>query len=484
MVLDLQRGIVNVPLPTRLPPPIINETFSTFVVGTAPIFMATGTPAPVGEVIRISNLNEMKERLGYNYDFGRYTLCEAAFMFFENSGIGPLYMVNVFDPSNTTEGADFEGALINGSLTLPAGSIVEDVRVGENVAIKGTDYILSYSSITGEPIITRLKASTVIPTDSTQITVQNKFIAASFAGVNDADVAKGFNELEIIYPKTETGSPEVLIAPGFGHQPLTYAAMQKYTDEESPYGGRWFATAIIDIPDDAENADVLEKVENVAKNYTIPGYGEWARWAFGGANVHGSVVKAAILARGVAQNSGVPRGGGSNEVVANCTGLYNGKGERLYMDLKPATIVNNSCVNTGLYSQGYRTLGNRLLSNRNSDEVSHVWGSFRIARNHIFNTFQRDLINSVDQNMGLGMIEGLVTQINITLNRMSKAKAIEGNFEVVLNRELNTAETLDNGKVIIDVIQGKGAPAEGIIIRTYFDLELGRSWVTQLIGGN
>ena len=47
-----------------------------FVIGTAPLSKATGTPATAGLPVLCTSYDEAKEQLGYDDDWAKYTVCE------------------------------------------------------------------------------------------------------------------------------------------------------------------------------------------------------------------------------------------------------------------------------------------------------------------------------------------------------------------------------------------------------------------------
>jgi hypothetical protein len=46
-----------------------------FVIGTAPLSKATGTPATAGLPVLCTSYDEAKEQLGYDDDWAKYTVC-------------------------------------------------------------------------------------------------------------------------------------------------------------------------------------------------------------------------------------------------------------------------------------------------------------------------------------------------------------------------------------------------------------------------
>ena len=64
--------------------PVNSETTAVYV-GTAPVNLIRGYAAAVNAPIKISNLSEAQEKLGYSKDWESFTLCEAMEAHFNNA---------------------------------------------------------------------------------------------------------------------------------------------------------------------------------------------------------------------------------------------------------------------------------------------------------------------------------------------------------------------------------------------------------------
>lgn len=74
-------------------------------IGTAPVDQLDDYTGTVNVPLLVNSFEEAKTKLGYNDDWGKYTLCEAMYAHFMNKigSIGPVIMVNVFDPDTHTD---------------------------------------------------------------------------------------------------------------------------------------------------------------------------------------------------------------------------------------------------------------------------------------------------------------------------------------------------------------------------------------------
>lgn len=72
-------------------------------IGTAPVNLVRGfaDAGVINEPIKLSNMIDAQRKLGYAADWGTFTLCEVMNAHFNNTlgNIGPIYVINVLDPS-------------------------------------------------------------------------------------------------------------------------------------------------------------------------------------------------------------------------------------------------------------------------------------------------------------------------------------------------------------------------------------------------
>jgi len=85
-----ERGVKVIEVPTSLIPPVRTGTI-VFAVGTAP-------QGPVNNPQLITTFEQFVETFGWDEDFEKYTLCEAAHIAFRKRGVAPFIAVNVFNP--------------------------------------------------------------------------------------------------------------------------------------------------------------------------------------------------------------------------------------------------------------------------------------------------------------------------------------------------------------------------------------------------
>lgn len=126
-------------------------------IGTAPVNLVRGfaDAGVINEPIKLSNMIDAQRKLGYAADWGTFTLCEVMNAHFNNTlgNIGPIYVINVLDPSagkhrkatETTQQLSFTG----GRAEFASSTIILDTLTiaksdGGDYA-EGTDYAVDYN---------------------------------------------------------------------------------------------------------------------------------------------------------------------------------------------------------------------------------------------------------------------------------------------------------------------------------------------------
>ena len=104
----------------------INKTFAVtpaasgivFAVGTAPVNQVGTYP----DIVCANSFEEAKAALGYSDNWDKYTLCEVMHTQFRKYGVGPVFLVNVADPTlaaNKTAVASALKTIVDGVVELP-----------------------------------------------------------------------------------------------------------------------------------------------------------------------------------------------------------------------------------------------------------------------------------------------------------------------------------------------------------------------------
>ena len=118
---------------TSVSTPNVAKVGIPFVVGTAPVQSAE-KPAKSNTPVLATSWDEAVEKLGFSYDWKKYTLCEFMYSHFQLFGAQPAIFCNVLDPAKmkaATEPKDYP--VINHQVVLP----IEAIAASLNVTAQG-----------------------------------------------------------------------------------------------------------------------------------------------------------------------------------------------------------------------------------------------------------------------------------------------------------------------------------------------------------
>ena len=167
-------------------------------IGTAPVNLVRGfaDAGVINEPIKLSNMIDAQRKLGYAADWGTFTLCEVMNAHFNNTlgNIGPIYVINVLDPSagkhrkatETTQQLSFTGGRAEfASSTIILDTMTIAKSVGGDYA-EGTDYAVDYNFTKGTVIITSLIADSPLTG-----TLTASFYEVDDSAIEDDDIIGG-----------------------------------------------------------------------------------------------------------------------------------------------------------------------------------------------------------------------------------------------------------------------------------------------------
>ena len=160
-------------------------------VGTAPVNLIKGYKklGIVNTPVKLSNLPNAQQTIGYSNNWEKFTLCEAISAHFNNilGNIGPVYVINVLDPDinrKTQEDAtNINLVFSNGQATIKSDTIILDTLALEGFA-EGVDYLVDYNYTSGIAVIKSIGAEKI------DGTVSASYLDVDFDGI-DADAIVG-----------------------------------------------------------------------------------------------------------------------------------------------------------------------------------------------------------------------------------------------------------------------------------------------------
>ncbi len=98
-------GVYGQQLPTQDDIPLSGAGTLPVYIGTAPVEQLTDHANAINTPVLLSSYEDAKAKIGYSDDWDKYTLCEAVYAHFKNKigSIGPIAVINVFDPAVHTD---------------------------------------------------------------------------------------------------------------------------------------------------------------------------------------------------------------------------------------------------------------------------------------------------------------------------------------------------------------------------------------------
>jgi hypothetical protein len=222
-------------------------------VGTAPVNLVRGyaTAGIINTPVKIANYTDAQAKIGVASDWDKYTLSEAVEAHFNNANgnVGPIYVINVLDPTTHRKSAATTKSLnfVNGSATFASEDIILDTLAIAGKA-EGTDYAVSYNFTTHK--VTILSIDPEAPLDGAVTVTYNEvdttdIDTGSIIGTkSDTGVYTGLQAAELIYQKFNA-VVNLIAAPKWSQYPSVYKAM---VAKATKLNGHWDSFVLADIP--------------------------------------------------------------------------------------------------------------------------------------------------------------------------------------------------------------------------------------------
>jgi hypothetical protein len=474
--MSYSHGVYASQLPTSIVPPRRVYCSLPVIIGTAPVHMISESmTGAVNEPVLAHSYDEAVKALGYSEDWGKYTLSEAIYTYFALYGVGPIVLINVFDPAThksevTDEAATFAGGII----TLANPGLVSDPVIkssdGVTTYVANTDY--TFDKITG--VISLVEGGSITAGAEVKVTysygdpskvTSNQIIG----GVNAETGAKSGLELaNEVFPRFGL-VPALILAPGWSHDPIVAAVMA--TKADSLNGGHFDAMAVADIPCDASGCTKYSDVAawKATNNYTDNNLVAcWPMLKLGDKKFHLSTQAAALMGKVDEANDDIPYESPSNKPL-EMNGAVLADGSEVWLGPESASYLNGQGVTTALNWNGRWTLwGNRTAAYPTITDVKDsfipVQRMFRWKANEFVLTFWQ----KVDQPITKRIVESIVDSENIRLNGLAAREAILGGRIEFLAEE-NPVTDLMDGVMAFHLYLTPPSPAREISARLEYD---------------
>lgn len=442
-------------------------------IGTAPVNLVRGfaDAGVINEPIKLSNMIDAQRKLGYAADWGTFTLCEVMNAHFNNTlgNIGPIYVINVLDPSagkhrkatETTQQLSFTG----GRAEFASSTIILDTLTiaksdGGDCA-EGTDYAVDYNFTKGTVIITSLIADSPLTG-----TLTASFYEVDDSAIEDDDIIggvtaggeySGLSSIALLYPE-QFAVCNLIAAPGWSQSPAVYNAMLTASQK---INGHWDAFVVADLPlvdSSAQAVDTITKAIAWKKNNAFTGERSKVYWPQGIDNLgniyHLSTLAVVELMRADFSHNSVPMETCGNKAIpiikqyfgANATnrGFSQQEGKELTQNgISTAVAWGGEWVLWGDHTAAY-TYGADV------DPRAIFDVSMRMLM-HITNSFQREWSPEIDSPMTRALKDRIINREQEKLDGYVSMGALLGEPVILFLESENSTTDVMNGDFRWDI---------------------------------
>lgn len=442
-------------------------------VGTAPVNLVRGfaDAGVINEPIKLTNMIDAQRKLGYAADWGTFTLCEVVNAHFNNTlgNIGPIYVINVLDPSagkhrkatETEQSLSFAGGraeFVSSTIILDTLTIAKS-EGGDYV--EGTDYAVDYNFTKGSVIITSLKDAAPLTGSLTA-----SFYEVDDSTIEDADIIggvtssgeySGLSAISLLYPE-QFAVCNLIAAPGWSQSPAVYNAMLTTSQK---INGHWDAFVVADLPlvdGSAQAVDTITKAIAWKKNNAFTGERSKVYWPQGVDNLgniyHLSTLAVVELMRADFSHNSVPMETCGNKAIpiikqyfgANATnrGFSQQEGKELTQNgISTAVAWGGEWVLWGDHTAAY-TYGADV------DPRAIFDVSMRMLM-HITNDFQREWSPRIDEPMTRALKDEIINREQEKLDGYVSMGALLGDPQIVFLESENSTTDIMNGDFRWDI---------------------------------
>ena len=442
-------------------------------VGTAPVNLVRGfaDAGVINEPIKLTNMIDAQRKLGYAADWGTFTLCEVMNAHFNNTlgNIGPIYVINVLDPSagkhrkatETTQQLSFTGGRAEfASSTIILDTLTIAMSEGGDYA-EGTDYAVDYNFTKGTVIITSL-----IEDSPLTGTLTASFYEVDDSTIEDDDIIggvtaggeySGLSSIALLYPE-QFAVCNLIAAPGWSQSPAVYNAMLTASQK---INGHWDAFVVADLPlvdGSAQAVDTITKAIAWKKNNAFTGERSKVYWPQGIDNLgniyHLSTLAVVELMRADFSHNSVPMETCGNKAIpiikqyfgANATnrGFSQQEGKDLTQNgISTAVAWGGEWVLWGDHTAAY-TYGADV------DPRAIFDVSMRMLM-HITNDFQREWSPRIDEPMTRALKDEIINREQEKLDGYVSMGALLGEPQIVFLESENSTTDIMNGDFRWDI---------------------------------
>jgi phage tail sheath protein FI len=476
-----KHGVTWRDVPTSVVAPVTADSGIPVVVGAAPVQYAT-SPAPLNVPRVYYSFEEAVAEMGYDEDYAAYGLCEAMYVYFALHNVGPIILINVFDPAT-----NLKTPVVAATVNIVGGEAeieVEDILLSTVVVkdsaglityVKDTDYTIGYTA-DNTVLITRIPSGT-IPAIATTLKVD--YTQTNPAAIDKTEIiggvdgttgkTKGLEAVEDVFPATAI-VPGILLTPGYSQEPEVAAVL---TAKAENINGCFRCMTYADIDSEtvlkAQDVNAWKNTNNYVSNRMAV---FWPRVALDSKQFWMSTQAAALTEWVDQKNGDVPVESPSNKnlkmnkTVAN---VYTDPDDVFFSKAYADMLNGQGVVSAINWIGGWKLWGNNTSIYPSNSDPKDRWIPVRRMTDWLGNTIVLTVYQFVDRPGNRRLIDAIIDSLNIWLNSLVAAGNALG-ARVEFRHDENPDTELLAGHYKFHVYEAFPTPAEWIEFLIEFDV--------------
>ena len=476
-----KHGVTWTEVPTSIVAPNTADSGIPVAIGAAPIHQAS-SPAPLNVPRLYKSYNDAVAEMGFSKDFASYGLCEVMYTYFAWFNVGPIILINVFDPSANMK-TPVAGATVNvtnGQAEINANDVVLTTVVVKDAAgtvthVKDTDYTLAYSD-TDTVLITRIPGGAI---SASATTLKVDYTQTDPTAIDKADIIGGIDEttgksegleaVEDVFP-AHSIVPGILLAPGFSQDPEVAAVMAAKSDN---INGCFRCVAYADIDSEevikAQDVNAWKNSNNYVSNRLVA---FWPRVAIDETQVWLSTEAGALTEWVDNKNLNIPYESPSNKNLKmnkTVVGPIDTPVDAFFSKASADSLNGQGIVSAINWIGGWKLWGNNTTVYPSQSDPKDRWIPVRRMTDYIGNTIVLTVFQFVDRPGNRRLIDSIIDTLNVWLNSLTAQGVLLGG-RVEFRHDENPDTELIAGHYKFHVYQAAPIPAEWIEFLIEFDV--------------
>lgn len=411
-------------------------------IGTAPLHLASSVTDKTDKAIKLISYTDAKEKIGYDDDWASYTLCEAIAAHFKNplGVMGPIYVINVVDPSTHKKSGTATLTFTNSVAYIDKPVILSSFVITDKVL--GTDYTLEYLSDN------RLKVTKLTTiADSTVAT----FNEIDVSGIDEDDIVAALPEIDNIY-RNNGEVVTIIAAPGWSQIPDVAVAISALCTQK--IANKFYARGFVDLDSTSAGS---ETVDEAIAAIATDGYNLetlkvfWPKFKSTLGEFYGSTL--GVWRQQVVdyESDNVPSRTASNKQIPITGTILADSTEIIFNEVK-ANELNAEGITTANFSGGNWKLWGPHMGNYDYSNIASIDAEKRNDASirmldYLGNKLQLDYLDVIDTPLTRRAIEKIIVDVQQWLNSLTNdGHLLFGNI-VFLPSNNPDAETTDGNFV-------------------------------------